>query len=920
MARPFLLEGLDNWEDESVRERCAQRLETIASAYHLQPLAFHALLLKSGYTNELFRDGWEAFGHNLVMCSRKTDSRFVRMTFELFVLATKPGRVNPADLVSILARNWKALSPYFEFGKPHKNLDTLSDGERKRLTFRLMQCIDTLEPSPSIWAENCLKFSETEELLGKMVGIVAYSLCRLSSPSDALYVWRQYPRISARFAYHVANLLIVKGSPTEAEEALDLLKRSDVPPEKVEVLLSRWSQRSFGPIGAILRSPRSDSNLLLQDAAALVDNGAPDGIWHIIDEEMGPEGLRRQGPALSAALLRAHIKINDIRGAWQAFRKLQGRGLPMDVRAFNALLQGCIQNERLEGAIKVVDRMAEAGSVANVATYAKLVHLYGVRKDPDSAMEIFGMMQARGIEPDRIAYNSLMNVFVEVGMWDDAIRVYRFLERHPNFSLRPDVTSMNILLKAYVVLGAPLSDIVDVYRELIKRGEVTARTYALMLQACANARAMDIAEEVFAYLDRHDSPIKAEEYHFSIMIHGFLRLMRNRDAADYYNEMLRRGLQPTSITGSILVNAFAKVLTQEGVAEAEGVAMKMKDTVQSASRPPLDWKKDKYTAMGKEVEIIYAPLVTAAVRLIDPELANRYLKDITRNQLSLSMALTTSVLDLHRRTGDLEALYSLWDSIFEDVMEKAGDGQGKVRRGQNNILCFPLSIMIKALSTAGYLGDVVRLWADLSSRGFGFNSDNWNHLATAFLKGGNVLRGFWIIEHVLLLSEKAPDVAASPSDADAETSPERPPAPEEDSYDDEEVKDPGLDTSELVDANKRASNRALRHDVDDEQAALAKFPFDVQPGIKRDSGSLAGRQMDLSRALRETRLKKGLKLWKVYNTTLDAAQEVLDRMSRVKRAQILVDHPKTADKLVIHRDKALMRREWRGEFSFQQQQ
>jgi pentatricopeptide repeat protein len=904
LARAILRMGADNWNVVSIREQCAERLEKLAEVFPSKQIDIQAAFLRNGYTDDLLRHGWHVFEDVLRRFMRKKDSTAShRVSFALLSFAATNPKVDPAHLVLFVARNWDIVTAFLEVGNHTKHRNATSVTERVQLTLQIAHSLGRLEPSPPAWAKDWLSQRNphlSDKTSSRVLGLIAYALQRTSSASDALYVWRLYPAIPAKISYGIASALVSQGDSVEAKEALALLSRegTGISFEKIEHLESRLLGRMHTRTSPVKFGPHQAATV--DHIRARAEAGDVEGVRRILSAHK-ESGLVPRVRLLYTELVRAHIVINDMNGAMEVFETMKAEGIPYNVATFNALLQGYTQAVDLDGAIRVIDDMREAGIAPNVATYTCLVNLYGVRKEPDRAKQLFDVMRAEGIEPDRIAYTSLMNAYVEAGIWDDAIKTYRFLERHPNFSMRPDTTAMGVLLKAYVVLGAPLSDTIDVYRELAKRGAVAGHVYALVLQACCDASAMGPAEEVFGYLDRPGSTVKPDIFHFSIMINGFLRLGQRKDAQDYYTEMKSRMLRPTSITGAIIVGAYARELENESMEKAELIARQMVEIVRSSRGENRHYRRDRRLGMGREAETIYAPLISAAVHLIDPERATEYLKRAASEGLPASMALVTSLLDAYRRVADFEALYRVWDIVYDQALETAGP-DGQVPPSQNNFLCLPLSIMIKALSSAGRFGEVTRLWADVRNRGFGFDVANWNHLAVALVLAGQLRRAFWILEYIILATEEA----AAP------TLP-TPALPEEirGSRDREgdEVTDPGLESSTLVDPSLRPPNRAHQNRIGGpeelDNAHLIQFNLDgvVTSDVKWDAPTFAGRASDLSRGLREARYKKGISMWRIHNETLDTVEDAFLELLRgghggaAEHDYLVRMHPKTIQAL-----------------------
>jgi pentatricopeptide repeat-containing protein PET309 len=95
----------------------------------------------------------------------------------------------------------------------------------------------------------------------------------------------------------------------------------------------------------------------------------------------------------------------------------------------------------------------------------------------------------------------------------------------------------------------------------------------------------------------------------------------------------------------------------------------------------------------------------------------------------------------------------VWKHIFRNACQLR---QMRDRNGPSNILCIPLSIFLDGLTTACHHGEAFDTWRLVAENGFGFDAQNWNHLAVALMRSGQPERAFDVVENVLL--EKAEQV------------------------------------------------------------------------------------------------------------------------------------------------------------------
>ena len=166
--------------------------------------------------------------------------------------------------------------------------------------------------------------------------------------------------------------------------------------------------------------------------------------------------------------------------------------------------------------------------------------------------------------------------------------------------------------------------------------------------------------------------------------------------------------------------------------------------------------------------------MTAQAHRGEPDEVEKTLDRLSRTTSGLSIYAMTPLLDAYRRAGDLEGALRLFERIYATALETAGSKRDRVyaydRLGDNrrsprrekrpsvqrrqdassrNALCPPISIMIDLLSTAGRHEDIANIWARAKKDGFGFDSDNWNHLAASMARAGQLEEALSVVEHVL---------------------------------------------------------------------------------------------------------------------------------------------------------------------------
>ena len=496
---------------------------------------------------------------------------------------------------------------------------------------------------------------------------------------------------------------------------------------------------------------------------------------------------------------------------------------------FNMLLKSYAQQINVEGALQTLERMKELGkSVPSVLpderTYQHIITMYAHRREPEAARAAFEEMLATGLEPSQESYTSLMNAHVEAGQWEQAVAIFEHLDSHPDdHPLKPDASTCTTLIKCYTLMGASTSDVLSVYAGMVRRKiRPTPRTFVLLLQSACDGGMMDFAEEIFASMDsmpaekaferksdREEGGL-ANQYTFTVMIRGFIRAGRPEDAKQYYEEMINRGIEPSSATWSTLIGAFADArvndpkaerIIQNLLSEFLRTYVEELDPLQGDQGKPANaeqrlklrrYKKDKAVARSTALHSVYGPVISAYGKIAgameeggimdvsqagqesfdDAQHAALRVLDKFREMHDLpgakpSIHIYTTLLDAYRRANDIEQVRAIWGSLFnlalsstqdalpirasqEAQSQNFGQNASLLSPSQRNILCLPLSVYIEALSSNHLHSEVAEVWVQVQEAGFGFDAGNWNHLVVALLRAGELDRAFWTVEKILL--------------------------------------------------------------------------------------------------------------------------------------------------------------------------
>jgi pentatricopeptide repeat protein len=252
-------------------------------------------------------------------------------------------------------------------------------------------------------------------------------------------------------------------------------------------------------------------------------------------------------------------------------------------------------------------------------------------------------------------------------------------------------------------------------------------------------------------------------YALTILMAGYLRIGDRLKAKEIYDEMLFRGIDPTSVTYGSILRAYIS----EGRQESIELACDFMKSLMESPDQSRKWLSKTYSRFS-DFENVYSPLMTLFARKAKPEQVEELMDDMVRAGGERTLSTLTLLLNAYRNAGKVDECRRVWDEILPAALRFLQTGEllgvsttteeGKPEdapprpdlRRKANIICVPLSIHMDALSAAGEHAEVAGVWKTVRTHGFALDSHNWNHLIVVLVRAGEIERAFQILERVLI--------------------------------------------------------------------------------------------------------------------------------------------------------------------------
>ncbi|KAI0307047.1 hypothetical protein B0F90DRAFT_511854 [Multifurca ochricompacta] len=654
------------------------------------------------------------------------------------------------------------MSPSRRYSRASANLNDIA--------FRIFDHI------PSPMAVVASKHGRSERDIIHTGSLLIRYLIRRRVPEDALAVYKEMQRQSVDIKPPLKLWLVralVQGHAIEQANTLFSKLSASVPVGHENESFLATALHLFSSQGNITRSEAAfkalqernmaDSRAIGLRLLAHAHNGDVDAVLRYFRHHFpqGAETGERPSIYHYTAVLLAHSKARDDTGLREWLGKMIANGVMPDRHVYNILLENCTQRGSLEEAASIIEEMRILRLPPLAEAYTTVITALAKRGDPVAAEAFYKKALREGVKPDRQMVASLMTAHSEVGSWKGVIRVFDYLASSDDRHLRPRVDVYNILLRAYVLVGSPFEVVSDVFQKMEQSGiRPTAHTFSILIKSACDSGKMDVAMRVFMELDslaqQWETGFKMNVYALTSLMTGYLRLGDRLKAKEIYDEILFRGISPTSITYGSILKAYASEGLQEGIQLAY-------DFMKSLMESPDQSRKWLSTSYGRlsGFENVYGPLMTMFARKAKPEQVEDLMDDMVKAGGDRTLGTLTLLLNAYRNAGNVDECRRVWDEIFHVALHFFQNGGGLFSESdpdlprqdlqrKANIICVPLSIHMDALSAAGEHAEVADVWKTVRAHGFALDSHNWNHLIVVLVRAGEIERAFQILEKVII--------------------------------------------------------------------------------------------------------------------------------------------------------------------------
>lgn len=213
-------------------------------------------------------------------------------------------------------------------------------------------------------------------------------------------------------------------------------------------------------------------------------------------------------------MLRVHGKRQDWHSAVALYRDMQKRGVKVDSLVLNIVLATGVAADQV---LVVEELLAEADAaeppISDAVSYNTLVKCYAQHNDFPAALAVIGRMRARGLTPNAITFNSVMDAAVRCHRSNEPWNLIKEMRKS---GLEPDKFTCSILVKC--VMQDPTVAHVHVCLQILREVDsfcdqtLKSTLYHCVIEAAAQAGDSQVLMHAFSQARQHNVVPSAAAY------------------------------------------------------------------------------------------------------------------------------------------------------------------------------------------------------------------------------------------------------------------------------------------------------------------------------------------------------------------------------------------------------------------------
>lgn len=242
--------------------------------------------------------------------------------------------------------------------------------------------------------------------------------------------------------------------------------------------------------------------------------------------------------------------IGDSEKASELFQAMLEQGCPVDLLAYNNLLEALCKGGRVDEAKNIFHDMLSKGVEPDAFSYSIFIRSYCDANDVQSAFRVLDKMKRYNLLPNVFTYNCIIKRLCKNERVEEA---YQLLDEMISRGVKPDTWSYNTI-QAYHCDHCEVNRALRLMFRMEKDQCLPDRhTYNMVLKLLIRIGRFDRVIEVWENMG--DKKFYPSVSTYSVMIHGFCKKKgKLKEACEYFEMMIDEGIPPYVTTVEMLRN------------------------------------------------------------------------------------------------------------------------------------------------------------------------------------------------------------------------------------------------------------------------------------------------------------------------------------------------------------------------------
>ncbi|XP_010432938.1 PREDICTED: pentatricopeptide repeat-containing protein At4g30825, chloroplastic [Camelina sativa] len=370
-------------------------------------------------------------------------------------------------------------------------------------------------------------------------------------------------------------------------------------------------------------------------------------------------------------LVMAYIKHGMVDDCLALLREKKWRDSAFESHLYHLLICSCKESGQLADAVKIYNHTLESDEQINLHITSTMIDIYTVMGEFGEAEKLYSKLKSSGVVLDRIGFSIVVRMYVKAGSLEEACSVLEIMDEQKD--IVPDLYLFRDMLRIYQKCG--LQDkLQHLYYRIRKSGiHWDQEMYNCVINCCARALPLDELSRTF-------------------------------------EEMIRYGFTPNTVTFNVLLDVYGKAKLFKKVNELFMLAKRH----------------------GVVDVISYNTIIAAYGQNKDFTNMSSAVKNMQFDGFSVSLEAYNSMLNAYGKDKQMEK----FRSILKRMKSTCGSDH------------YTYNIMINIYGEQGWIDEVTEVLTELKKSGLGPDLCSYNTLIKAYGIGGMVEEAVGLVKEM----------------------------------------------------------------------------------------------------------------------------------------------------------------------------